>query len=104
MTKYHFSKAREALHRPALLASIICFWALLPGTIEAQTIRPCAPPDSITANLTRFAAQILSDTTAGARSFRTKFGVPTGTAADVSIVQDNTVCDAATAGGEAAGV
>ncbi|MFL5607836.1 MAG: hypothetical protein ACJ8AD_15400 [Gemmatimonadaceae bacterium] len=51
----------------------------------------------------RLGAHIVSDTTINARNFRAKYGIPAGTAADVSVVRDNAVCESATAGAEAAG-
>lgn len=104
MIRHLLGRVRVALRRPSMLAILVCCSGFPPRAVAAQSVRPCAPFDSAAANLSRFAAQILSDTTAGAQSFRLKFGVPVGTAADVSVIQDNTVCDAATAGAEAAGV
>jgi hypothetical protein len=51
----------------------------------------------------RLGAHIVSDTTSNAQTFRAKYGIPAGTAADVSVVQDDAVCESATAGAEAAG-
>ena len=99
------------LHRALGLArcgfiagAMVCLLGLIPRAASGQTIRPCAPFDSATANLSRLGAYILSDTAAASRGFRSKFGIPVGTAADVTVVQDNAVCDAATAGAEAAGI
>lgn len=41
------------------------------------------------------AVSIVSDTSEGSRAIRSEYGIPTGSASDVSIVQDDTVCDSA---------
>jgi hypothetical protein len=53
--------------------------------------------------LTRLGVKISTDTTYFARSIRTELGMLPGSAADVSVVQDDAMCEAATAGEEREG-
>jgi hypothetical protein len=65
---------------------------------NAQDARPCQPPDSTAAALKRLATVIAADTSQFARTIRSSYGIPIGTPGDVMLVQDNAICDAATAG------
>jgi sugar (pentulose or hexulose) kinase len=51
----------------------------------------------------RLGVLIVSDTTIDTKTFRAKYGIPAGTSAEVTAVQDDAVCESATAGAEAAG-
>jgi hypothetical protein len=87
-----------------LLHVVLVAWLLaLPVKANAQALRTCQPPDSASALLTRVAIDIVSDTSAYGRRLRTASGVPVGTASDVTLVQDDSTCEAATAGIELAG-
>jgi hypothetical protein len=69
---------------------------------SAQASHNCLPPkspDSTAPALVREAISILSETTWS--EVRSSNAIPTGTAADVSIVQDNAVCNAAMSAFEA---
>jgi hypothetical protein len=46
---------------------------------------------------------MVSDTTTRSQAFRTRYGVPTGGAADIALVQDTAVCEAVTGAVEAVG-
>jgi hypothetical protein len=100
-----FSRARRALANVRLTVVVAMFALLgtIPDSASAQTARPCLPYDSTAAALSRFAVTIVRDTSAGARRFRTEYGIPVGTTADVAVVQDAAVCEAATASIEARG-
>jgi hypothetical protein len=68
------------------------------GAARGQVSHHCLSanaPDSTAATVLREGVSILSDTSVGMRSIRTNYGIPFGTIADVSIVQDNIVCSAA---------
>src|ERR1700694_1259460 len=91
------------LSRLTAVLALAVLGGMIPDTASAQTARPCAPFDSTAAALSRFAVDLVSDTTMNARNLRTKYGVPLGTAADVTLVQDAAVCEAATASLEANG-
>lgn len=60
--------------------------------------RACLPPDSLTSVVQAQAIRLVS--TADAGEARTAFGLPAGTAADVSIVQNDSVCAAVVGGFE----
>jgi hypothetical protein len=98
--------AQRVLHRArwTAIAAVLALVASNPGSLSAQSIRPCAPYDSTAAALSRLAVTILSDTSAGARRLREDHGIAAGTAADVAVVQDSTVCEVVTASMEATGM
>lgn len=75
-----------------------------PLPASAQQVRPCRPSDVTSDWLRANAVRLASDTTAGWRKLRTDHGIPAGSSADVVIVQDSTICEAVTAGLEAAGL
>lgn len=66
--------------------------------------RPCWPPDYMSEAVVDLGVGVLTDTTTYGQRFRTQYGIPAGTAADVALVRDDAVCDAAAAGMERAGV
>jgi hypothetical protein len=76
--------------------------ALTPLSAAAQ-VRPCLSPDANADAVQKTGVTILTDTAASWRDFRAKIGLPTGSAADVSVVQDNAVCEALTAALDARG-
>jgi hypothetical protein len=65
------------------------------GGQVAHNCLPAAAPDSTAPTVMREGLSILSDTSVGMRSIRADYGIQAGTAADVSIVQDSLVCQAA---------
>jgi hypothetical protein len=98
--------SRAVYAMPIRLAATIVFvlfFCARPDAASAQATRPCLSPDSTAAALNRFALALVSDTTTRAQAFRTRFGVPTGGAVDIALVQDNAVCEAVTAAVEALG-
>lgn len=68
-----------------------------PALASAQTTRPCLTPDATSASVVHLGVTLVSDTSAKVASFRTKYSIPNGTAADVVVVQDNALCEALTA-------
>jgi hypothetical protein len=82
-----------ALRATVLIAGLI----VAPVVSNAQTSRPCLAPDSTSAAVARLAVTLVTDTSAAAMSFRSRFSLPAATAADVTVVQDNATCEAATA-------
>jgi hypothetical protein len=89
--------------RLALALAIVTLLIALPSAGTAQTTRPCLAPDSTAARLIRFGVTIVTDSSAGARALRSEFGITATTAADVALVQDDAVCEAATAGLDSGG-
>jgi hypothetical protein len=53
--------------------------------------------------LVQLGVSIVSDSSSNAIAFRQKYGIPAGTSADVVRVEDDSVCEAATAAIEAIG-
>jgi hypothetical protein len=84
--------------RLALTLAIVTLLTALPSTGTAQATRPCRAPDSTAARLIRFGVTLVTDSSAGARALRSQYGITATTAADVALVQDDAVCEAATAG------
>lgn len=84
------------------LVGIVSLSCAMSGVASAQTSHNCLPstlPDSTAQTVAREATSILVDSAWA--DFRQEHGIPSGTAADVSIVQDNAVCASAMAAFEA---
>jgi hypothetical protein len=93
---------RRIRRRLGLFAAAILVSAASASSATAQASHNCLPPnspDSTAQALVREAISILSETTWS--EARSQNAIPTGTAADVSIVQDNVVCNAAMSAFEA---
>jgi hypothetical protein len=93
---------RRIRRRLGLFATAIVVSAASASPATAQASHNCLPsnsPDSTAQALVREAISILSETTWS--EVRSQNAIPTGTAADVSIVQDNAVCNAAMSAFEA---
>jgi hypothetical protein len=84
-------------------AFVVLLSTTLPTVASAQATRPCVAFDSTASALSRLAVTLVSDTSSGFRDVRSAHGVPPGTVADVAFVQDNAVCEAATASLESKG-
>ena len=80
----------------AIVAAVVCLLTV-PALAAAQVTRPCLAPDATSANVVQLGITLVSDTSARVASLRSKYSVPSGTAADVVVVQDNAVCEALTA-------
>lgn len=93
MTSRAFCPLSTALR--ATLATIGLL--VVPAVVAAQVSRPCLAPDSTSATVARLAVSLVTDTSANAVSFRSRFALPASTGADVVVVQDNAICEAATA-------
>jgi hypothetical protein len=89
--------------RPATTIMFVLLFCTHPDAASAQAPRSCWPPDSTAAALVRVARAMVSDTTTRSQAFRTRYGVPTGRAADIALVQDTAVCEAVTGAVEAVG-
>jgi hypothetical protein len=87
-------RMNSRMPRLALMTLLIA----LPSTGTAQTTRPCLAPDQTASRLIDFGVSLVTDSSAGAQALRSKFGITATTAADVALVQDDAVCEAATAG------
>jgi hypothetical protein len=84
--------------RLALPLALVTLLIALPSAGAAQTTRPCLAPDSTAARLIRFGVTLITDSSAGAQALRSEYGITATTAADVALVPDDAVCEAATAG------
>jgi hypothetical protein len=89
--------------RLALTLAIVTLLTGLPTTSTAQTIRPCLAPDQTASLLLHLAVTLVTDSSARAQAFRSKFGITATSAADVALVQDDAVCEAATVGLDSGG-
>lgn len=82
----------------ALRAAVATLGSLLiSASAVAQTSRPCLAPDATSTNVAKLGVALVSDTSARVARLRSKYSIPSGTAADVVVVQDNAVCEALTA-------
>jgi hypothetical protein len=95
--------ARRLLILAVQVAATTTLVGAAPSVANAQTVRPCLPPDSTAAALKRLATAIFSDTTYFARSVRKDVGMLAGPAEEVTVVQDDAICESATAGVEKEG-
>jgi hypothetical protein len=67
------------------------------GAQSNHGCRPATAPDSTAQSIRTEAISILADTSVGPQSIRAEYGIPVGTATDVSIVQADSTCIAAMA-------
>lgn len=78
-------------------SAVVLALFLVPALAAAQTIRPCLTPDSTSASVVRLGVTLVSDTSARVAGLRSKYGIPSGTASDEVVIQDNAVCETLTA-------
>ena len=102
ITTYDVQRARRTCGLLCLMTVVCLLTSVVAPAARAQTTHDCLPPnspDSTAQVLSREAVSLLSE--ASSSSLRLKHSIPTGSAADVSIVQDNAVCNAAMSAFEA---
>lgn len=80
----------------ASLARVLLLLGGFAPASAAQGARPCLPPDSTSAALSRLAVSIVSDTSSFARTMRSTFNIPGGTSQGVAIEEETAVCEAVT--------